>query len=273
MVRMKPALPDVDLARLAELACLSLRWRLPWPLPALLTWLAGWGIFLGLRSAGAAPLLALLAGAGLGALASCGPKHLSGWRRALMGLGFPASALAGGAAAGLPAWAWLCPLAVLLLAYPVHAWRDAPLFPTPEDALGGLAQRVQIESLQPRLLDAGCGLGHGLAALRREFPRARLEGIEWSRPLAWAAAWRCRFAQVRRADMWTASWHEQDLVYLFQRPESMARAWAKARLEMRPGSWLASLEFAVPAVPPTAVLRSHADKPVWLYCMPGLAAG
>ena len=206
------------------------------------------------------------------ALASWGPKDLSGWRRALMGVGFPASALAGGAATGLPAWAWLCPLAVLLLAYPVHAWRDAPLFPTPEGALRGLAQQVQLKSPQPRLLDAGCGLGQGLAALRKEFAQARLEGIEWSRPLAWAAAWHCRFAQVRRADMWAVSWHEQDLVYLFQRPESMARAWAKASREMRPGAWLASLEFAVPGVEPTAVLRARADKPVWLYCMAGPAA-
>ena len=36
------------------------------------------------------------------------------------------------------------------------------------------------------------------------------------------------------------------MVYLFQRPESMERAFAKATHELAPGCWLVSLEFAVP---------------------------
>ena len=35
------------------------------------------------------------------------------------------------------------------------------------------------------------------------------------------------------------------MVYLFQRPESMQRAWDKARRDMRPGTWMVSLEFDV----------------------------
>jgi hypothetical protein len=55
-------------------------------------------------------------------------RHLVAAR--LIAAGFPLSlALTG--AAGLPAWAWLVPLALLLLVYPLNAWRDAPLFPTP----------------------------------------------------------------------------------------------------------------------------------------------
>ena len=50
---------------------------------------------------------------------------------------FPLSAALTGAVA-LPAWAWLLPLALLLLVYPINAWRDAPLFPTPPGALRGL---------------------------------------------------------------------------------------------------------------------------------------
>ena len=61
------------------------------------------------------------------------------WRRALVALGFPLSLALSGSVA-LPAWAWLLPVAMLVLIYPLHSWRDAPLFPTPMRALAGLAQ-------------------------------------------------------------------------------------------------------------------------------------
>ena len=209
-----------------------------------------------------------------------GLRAASGWRRLMVAGGFPVSALAGGAAAGLggalPAWAWLLPLAALLLAYPLRAWRDAPLFPTPAGALAGLAAAAPLPA-GARVLDAGCGLGHGLAALHAQYPQARLEGIEWSWPWRLAAAARCRWARVRQGDMWAADWSGQALVYLFQRPESMARALAKAEAEMAPGAWLVSLEFAVPGVAPAAVLRPAGGrsgaKPVWLYRISGPVAG
>ena len=67
--------------------------------------------------------------------------------------------------------------------------------------------------------------------------------MEWSWPLALIARAACPQATVRRADLWAGSWADYDLVYLFQRPESMPRALDKARAEMRRGAWLASLEF------------------------------
>jgi hypothetical protein len=81
------------------------------------------------------------------------------------------------------------------------------------------------------------------AALRAAYPTARLVGIEWSWPLRLVCALRCPWAQVRQGDIWRADWRPYDLVYLFQRPESMPRALAKAAAQMRPGSWLVSLEF------------------------------
>ncbi len=48
----------------------------------------------------------------------------------------------------------------------------------------------------------------------------------------------------------------------------MPRALAKARRELRPGAWLASLEFEAPGLRPTAVLRGAGRKPVWLYRAP-----
>ena len=264
---------------------------LAWPVPALLTWLAAWALAWALLRAGAVlgwpPLLAWAAAASLGVAVAGALRGASGWRRLIVAGGFPVSALAsgaGGASVGLgttlPAWAWLLPLAVLLTAYPLRAWRDAPLFPTPAGALAGLAA---LAPLPPgaRLLDAGCGLGHGLAALHAQYPGALIEGIEWSWPWRLAGAARCRWARVRQGDMWAADWSGCALVYLFQRPESMARALAKAEAEMAPGSWLASLEFAVPGVAPTAVLRqsggpaggNESTRPVWLYRVGAPAAG
>ncbi|MFZ2990558.1 MAG: class I SAM-dependent methyltransferase, partial [Ideonella sp.] len=118
------------------------------------------------------------------------------------------------------------------------------------------------------ILEAGCGLGAGLLALRAEYPQAQLLGLEWSWPLRWLCAWRCRFARVRRADIWTADWSQAQLVYLFQRPESMPRAAAKAAQELAPGAWMVSLEFEATELKPTARLETVAGKPVWLYRAP-----
>ena len=242
---------------------------LPWPLPALLAWAAAWLAFVALQRAHLPAAWALVLACGLGTAASV----LGGtwWQRGLIAAGFPLSlALTG--AAGLPAWAWLVPLALLLLVYPLNAWRDAPLFPTPPDALNDLPDFAPLEP-GARVLDAGCGLGDGLIALRQAYPLARLEGLEWSRPLRWLCARRCPWAQVHWGDMWRADWSGYQLVYLFQRPESMARAAAKAQAEMAPGAWRVSLEFAVPGVPPHAQLHAPDGRPVLLYRMPAAPSG
>lgn len=263
--------------------------NLPWPAPALLTWLAAWG--LQLAGAGVSPAGACWVATGFGLAVALALHRASRSRRLIIGLGFPASVLlkawAAGpsdapaammaalplalapadAATGLPAWAWLLPALLLLGIYPLRAWRDAPLFPTPSDALRGLSGLVPLP-VGARVLDAGCGLGHGLAALHAEYSAARIEGVEWSWPLRAACALRCPWARVRQGDMWQSDWSGLALVYLFQRPESMARALAKAQAEMAPGSWLASLEFAAAGTEPTASLQRLGAKPVWLYQVP-----
>ncbi len=140
----------------------------------------------------------------------------------------------------------------------MSTWRDAPLFPTPEGALRGLATLAPLPSARPAIVDAGCGVGDGLRELHREYPDARIDGLEWSWPLRLASAWSCRFARVRRADIWTTDWSVYDMVYLFQRPESMPRASDKAARELRPGAWLASLEFEATALEPQQV--AHLDR-------------
>ena len=240
------------------------RWfSLAWPLPALLTWLLAWMLFAGL--ARVFPWwLALLLACGISTAASL--WGLNWWRRLIIAAGFPLSFLVL-SASQLPAWGWLLPLGLLLLIYPLNAWRDAPVFPTPARALQGLAAVVKLPQ-QALVLDAGCGMGDGLRALRSELPDARLQGLEWSWPLTLACALRCPWARVRRGDIWLADWSGYKLVYLFQRPESMGRAAVKAATEMQPGSWLVSLDFKLPGVEATACLEGNSRHKAWIYAIP-----
>lgn len=242
--------------------------RLIWPLPALLAWTLAWLAYRGLQAVGLAPLAALAAAALVG-LAMSFLGH-TWWRRVMIAAGFPLAVLAMGAAVW-PAWSWLVLLALLATVYPLHAWRDAPLFPTPAGALRTLSRHAPLPA-GALVLDAGCGLGHGLAALRAAYPAARLHGIEWSWPLRMACALRCPWAQVRQGDIWRADWQPYDLVYLFQRPESMPRALEKAAAQMRPGSWLVSLEFEATGAEAAHVIRLSDGRPVWMYQCPMTAA-
>ncbi|ACU88329.1 class I SAM-dependent methyltransferase [Desulfomicrobium baculatum] len=237
---------------------------LPWPLPALIAWSVCWALFLSLSALQIPVLWSLILATSLGFAA--GLRAASAWRKLFISAGFPLSLAASNLGAGLSPWAWLIPLGLLLLLYPMSAWRDAPLFPTPHGILDGLDTIAPLKCTD-RILDAGCGLGAGLAELHRVYPVAQLDGLEKSWPLRFLCAWRCPFARVRHADIWKEDWSGYSMVYMFQRPESMGPAAAKARQELSQGSWLVSLEFEAPTLKPVVVLRNRADKPVWVYRM------
>lgn len=230
-----------------------------WPLAALASWAACWFLYRLLLSQG---LLLALAAASLLGLALAWP-HARRWRRVIIAAGFPLSLLVS-AQGLLPAWAWLLPLGLLLLAYPQRSWRDAPLFPTPVGALDELSQQITLQA-DDKVLDAGCGLGAGLRALRRAYPQARVEGVEWSHLLAFLSRLRCPWAHVHQGDMWALDWRPYRLVYLFQRPESMAQAWDKAHTELAPGSWLVSLDFEVAERQPDARIDLDHGRRLWVY--------
>lgn len=217
-----------------------------------------------LLRAGLAPWLGMVLATVVGAVCSVMASTVA--RRIAIAAGFPLSLLVSGSVA-LPAWAWLLPLAIVLLVYPMNAWRDAPLFPTPSAALEALSLNAPLAP-GAVVLDAGCGLGHGLRALRRVYPEATLHGTEWSWPLRAAAGLWCPWARIRQGDMWRDDWRRYDLVYLFQRPETMPRAVEKARAELKPGAYLVSLEFVATELEPHAVLTTVPDKPVWIYRAP-----
>lgn len=236
-----------------------------WPIPALLTWALAWALFVGLRATGLGAPTAFVLGLLVSGLAAWTGR--TPWRRLFMLAGFPLSLLVSGAAGPLPAWVWLLPLALLLALYPLGSWGDAPLFPTPAAALDGLADRAPLPD-GAQVVDAGCGLGAGLIVLHGQYPRAQIHGLEWSWPLTLLCRLRCRFARVRRADIWATDWSSHDMVYLFQRPESMPRALEKAAAELRPGAWLVSLEFPATGWRHQARLETVPGKPVWLYRAP-----
>lgn len=229
---------------------MSARWRAAgdrlgrlWPTSALLAWLGAWLLWQHARTVWS-PTLALALSIGWAALA--GALHQRPWRRLVVALGWPLALAV--LQVPVPTWAWLIAALVLLLAYPLRLWRDAPLFHTPRDAFEALRGDLQVPA-GARLLDAGCGTGAGLRALRSAFPQAVIEGVEASPLLALWARGACRFARVHRGDLWRHSWSGYRLVYLFQRPESMAPALHKARAELDAGAWLLSLDFPLPGVP------------------------
>jgi hypothetical protein len=73
---------------------------------------------------------------------------------------------------------------------------------------------------------------------------------------------------VRCGDIWQDHWGTYDMVYLFQRPETMPRAVEKAKAEMRPGAWLVSLEFEAADLKANATTEASPGRPVWLYQAP-----
>lgn len=245
--------------------------RWPWPLPALVAWAAAWGSFYAARGVGLPPTATLLLATTTGVVFSLLGSSLP--RKLIMALGFPLSwgLLIGAAAGAALAWVWLLPLGLFLALYPPSSWKDAPLFPTPPGVLQGLREVAPLP-LAGRVLDAGCGLGDGLIELEREYPDVHLVGIERSLPLRLLCALRCRWARVVGGDMWAADWSPYDMVYLFQRPESMARAMDKATRELRPGAWLVSLEFEAVGWVAHTCLQDDDERPVWLYQLPFQAA-
>lgn len=239
-----------------------------WPLAALLAWSSTWLLLRAALALEVALALAIWLATALGVVLSLWGDRW--WRRILIAGGFPLSLLLSQSTlptGALPAWAWLVPLGLLLLVYPLGAWRDAPLFPTPLHALDELPQHAPLPE-GAAILDAGCGLGHGLRALRRAYPHAQWHGVEGSRMLRMLCALRCPWALVRHGDMWDANWSPYDMVYLFQRPESMDAAARKAQAELRPGAWLVSLDFEATSLIPTTCLRTPGGTMLWMYQAP-----
>lgn len=159
----------------------------------------------------------------------------------------------------LPPWLYLAAFLLSLLLF----WRTdlsrVPLFLSSPAVAEALAAQLAHGAT---LLDLGCGDGRLLAQLARLRRDCRLTGIEHA-PLPWLIArWRCRRlpnVTIRYGDFWREPLSAYDVVYAFLSPAPMPTLWAKACAEMRPAALLISNSFAVPGIPPEAVI-SLADQ-------------
>ncbi|WP_252274946.1 class I SAM-dependent methyltransferase [Pseudomonas subflava] len=157
-----------------------------------------------------------------------------------------------------PAW-WFLAAFLLLLLLNWNSFRErVPLYLSGARTRQRLSERLVGLPADFRFVDLGCGLGSALVQLARDYPRARLVGVETA-PLVFLFAWlRClpyRNCRVRYRSLWDEPLGGYDVVYCFLSPAPMAELWTKARCEMRPGSLLISNSFEIPDVAPDEVIE------------------
>lgn len=163
----------------------------------------------------------------------------------------------------LPGWIYLCAFVVLLLVNWNSLRERVPLYLTGPRAQQQLAHWLARGEPAPRFVDLGCGTAGTLLYLARRFPRGRFVGVE-SAPLLFLVAWlRCLLqdnCQVRFQSLWRTELAQFDAVYCFLSPVPMPRLWARARLQMRAGSWLISNTFEIPGVEPDVRLEVNEGR-------------
>lgn len=155
-----------------------------------------------------------------------------------------------------PLWA-LTALVLLLLVYG-RIWESrVPLFFSSARSMQALNDLIPAAPIS--FLDVGCGDGRVIRRLAASRPLSRFTGIEQALAPWLLARLRCvasRYAcSVVRGDFWKHDFSSYDVVYAYLSPAVMPELWAKARREMRPGTWLISV-FAVPQI------QSHAHVEV-----------
>jgi hypothetical protein len=247
-----------------------------WPASALLTWYVLWQASFWVWRTSQSLLMTLLAMSVLSLmLVRLNPWAKTGWRAVFLVMGVPIATLVTYQFT-LSVWVWLVACGVLLAMYPLRYWHDAPWFPTPSNALDGLANQLSLAH-NSRILEAGCGTGDGMLALRMQYPHAHIVGVEVSRLLAFIARLRCRWLwrktlggeqsapwQIIVTDLWRHDWRDYELVYVFQRPETMIKVQHKAQQELRSGAWLVSLSFPLPNRQPQHTFQSGRYT-IWCY--------
>ncbi|MBD9482734.1 class I SAM-dependent methyltransferase [Pseudomonas sp. PDM14] len=155
--------------------------------------------------------------------------------------------------------AWFLGAFLLLLLINWNSFREqVPLYLSGARTRRRLSERLVDWPADFRFIDLGCGLGGTLVQLARDYPQARLVGVETA-PLVFLCAWlRClprRNCQVRYRSLWHEDLAPYDVAYCFLSPAPMGRLWQKVQTQMRPGSLLISNTFAIPDVPADEVIE------------------
>lgn len=166
-----------------------------------------------------------------------------------------------------PGW-FLLAFLLLLLVYRGALSGQVPLYLSNRQTVGALDRLLEQEEAGC-FLDLGAGLGSTLIPLADAWPDRQFTGVE-NAPATWLASRLLGVGRpnldLRWGDLWQVPLAGQDVVYAFLSPAPMARLWAKAQAEMRPGSLLVSNSFPVPGVEPSAVIDVACQPPRPLYC-------
>lgn len=157
-----------------------------------------------------------------------------------------------------PAW-WFLVAFLLLLLINWNSFRErVPLYLSGARTRQHLSARLAVLPADFRFIDLGCGLGGTLVQLARDYPQARIVGVETA-PLVFLCAWlRClpyANCQVRYRSLWHEALAAYQVVYCFLSPAPMPELWQKARREMGAGSLLVSNSFEIPGVPASEVIE------------------
>ena len=172
-------------------------------------------------------------------------------------------------AAGLhvpPGWYLAAFLALLLVFWRADESR-VPLYLTNEATAAAVAALLPPSPCQ--VADLGCGDGSLLRRLARARPDCEFLGIEHA-PLPWLwaliAGGRLPNCRIRYGNFWQQHLGSFEVVYAFLSPVPMAKLWAKAQGEMRPGALLISNSFPVPEADPVRRLDVADRRRTQLFC-------
>lgn len=238
-------------------------------LKALVAQLAGGLVALAVLHLGVLPapapawLLAVIQGVAAAALAAA--LRAERWWLAIH-LGFMPAVVAAASLAIAPVW-YLAGFVLLALLFGSGAGGRAPLYLSNAATVRAVAALLPAAAGQ-RIADLGGGTGSLLAPLAAARPDLAFTGIE-AAPLPYLIG-RLRMAGAanvawRRGDFWREHLGAYAMVYVFLSPVPMARLWAKACAEMRPGSLLVSNSFAIPGVAATESRRVGDRRGSCLY--------
>jgi hypothetical protein len=194
---------------------------------------------------------------------------LAQWWR-LIQLLFPL-ALLGASMLALPPAFYLIVFIVLMGLFWSTYRTQVPLYPS-----GPAVWAAVVAELPPqaglRLIDIGSGMGGMALHLARARPDAQVTGIDLA-PLPWLysrlrAALSGSRASFVRGDYELLDFGDYDMVFAYLSPAAMSGLWAKAEVEMRPGSLLISYEFEIHARPPVKTIVTTEHGPalyVWRF--------
>lgn len=194
---------------------------------------------------------------------------LAQWWRPIQLL-FPL-ALLGASVLALPPAFYLIVFVVLMGLFWSTYRTQVPLYPSGPAVWAAVAAELPATP-GLRLIDIGSGMGGMALHLARARPDAQVTGIELA-PLPWLysrlrAALTGSRARFVRGDYEQLNFGDYDMVFAYLSPAAMSGLWAKAEVEMRPGSLLMSYEFEIHACPPVKTIVTTEHGPalyVWRF--------